>query len=70
MTQKTLEEKYESLPKFLLQLMDILRISIVITLIMDIEKQKFIDLIDGSFLEEKFERELEQTISNTKQITN
>ena len=63
-----LEEKYESLSKFLLQLLDILRISIVVTLIMDIEKPKFIDLIDGSFLEKKYEVELEQILSNTRQI--
>ena len=63
-----LEEKHESLSKFLLQLLDILRISIVVTLIMDIEKPKFIDLIDGSFLEKKYEVELEQILSNTRQI--
>lgn len=67
---KALEEKYESLQKFLLQLMDILRISIIITLMMDVEKQKFIDLIDGSFLEKKFEIELEQIVSNTRHIMN
>lgn len=65
---KELEEKYQSITKLLLVLLDYLRIAIVVTLFLEIKKPAFIDIIDNSFLSEKYEKELDQILLQCKEI--
>lgn len=62
------EEKYEKMDEFLLKLLDLLRIAIVISLMMTVKKEKLIDLIDDSFLDNNKETELRNILRETVEL--
>ena len=65
---KKIEEKYESLSSVLNSLLNLLRIAIVVTLLLDIGKSQMIDLIDNSFLSQENEKQLHGMLSNYKDL--
>lgn len=62
-----LQEKHGELKGLLKTLLDFLRISIVVSLMMHVGKEEFVARIDNSFLEEKSVKSLEQAINPAKQ---
>jgi len=65
---KKYEEKYEKMDKFLLKLLDVLRIAIVISLMITVKKEEMIDLIDDSFLDNNKETELRNILRESIEI--
>lgn len=66
--RKKLESKYKSIQNFVRQLLDYLRISIIVMMLSKREKDDLIDLIDDSFVDKKREEILNSTISSLKNI--
>lgn len=62
------EEKYEKMDEFLLKILDLLRIAIVVSLMMTIKKEKILDLIDDSFLDNTKETELRNFLRESIEI--
>ena len=62
------EEKYGKMEDFLLKLLDILRSSIVVSLVINVRKEKLIDLIDNSFLDEKNETDLRNVLRESREL--
>lgn len=67
-SSKKLSEKYGHSNNLLLQLLNYLRISIVASLLIQVEKPKLIDTIDNSFLSAKSEAELGQILAQIKNV--
>jgi hypothetical protein len=66
--RKKLESKYKSIQNFVRQLLDYLRISIIVMMLSKREKDDLIDLIDDSFVDKKREEMLNSIISPLKNI--
>jgi hypothetical protein len=66
--RKKLESKYKSIQNFVRQLLDYLRISIIVMILSKREKEELIDLIDDSFVDKKREEMLNSIISPLKNI--
>ena len=64
--------KYElkgvQLDQFLKEISDYLRISIVLAIMINYEKEKFVDIIDDSLIDHEKEKLLNNQISNLKKI--
>lgn len=65
--KKKLEEKYKNVKNLLLSLLDYLRISIIVMIFSNKEKDEFIDLIDNSLIDSKQEEQLKRDISMAKE---
>jgi len=62
--KKRLESKYKDVNTVLQSVLDYLRISIIVMILINKEKDEFIDLIDDSFIDRKKEEQLNYAISN------
>lgn len=63
-----LENKYKSVKNLLLYVLDYLRISLIVCLTLNIEKDAFIDVIDKSFIDVKSNEQLTGILSQARQI--
>lgn len=66
--KKKFELKYKELRNLLLSVLDYLRISLIISMTINIEKEEFIDVIDDSFIDEKNNERLKGLINSAKYI--
>jgi len=66
--KKRIESKYKNVMNFLRLLLEYLRISIIIVMLSDKEKDELIDLIDDSFVDEKQEDLLKSVIRRAKDV--
>jgi len=67
-SREVLEDKYGSIDKLLLNLLNYLRISLIITILMQTGKDEFVTRIDNSFLDQESETKLEQTLNSAKYV--
>lgn len=63
-----LEEKHSKVQNILSQLLDLLRISIVISLMLHVSKDEFVESIDKSFLDKQSQNRIEQIINPGKHV--
>ena len=66
--KEELEDKHASMDKLLMNLINCLRIALVITIVMPTSKAEFITIIDNSFLDKESETKLEQTLNSAKHV--
>ncbi len=66
--KRKLESKYKEMRGLLLSILDYLRISLIISITINIEKDEFIDIIDDSLIIEKSNERLKELISSAKYI--
>jgi len=66
--KKKIESKYKDVRNFLLQLLEYLRISIIVMMLSGREKDEIMDLIEDSFIDKKREEMLNGIISRTKDV--
>jgi len=66
--KKRIESKYKDVRNFLLQLLEYLRISIIVMMLSGREKDEIMDLIEDSFVDKKREEMLNGIISRTKDV--
>lgn len=66
--KKKFESKYKELRNLLLSVLDYLRISLIISMTINIEKDEFIDVIDDSLILEKSNERLKGLINSAKYI--
>lgn len=65
---RKLESKYKDVKTLLLSVLDYLRISIIVNILILKEKEEFIDLIDDSLVDRKKEELLNSVISGAKEL--
>ncbi len=66
--KKKYESKYGSLKDFLIKILDHLRIALVLTVLMNKQKEEFVDLLDDSFIDSSKDVILKNQISDWKKI--
>ena len=66
--KKKLESEYNGIRNLMMSVMEYLRISIVLMIMMRIEKDEFIDIIDDSLVDDKQMQRLVGLISSTKHV--
>lgn len=66
--KRKLESKYKDEKTLLLSVLDYLRISIIVNILILKEKEEFIDLIDDSFVDRKKEEQLNSVIFGVKEL--
>jgi len=67
-SKEDLEEKYGNINKLLIKLLNYLRISLVVTVLMSPSKDEFISRIDNSFLDNNSEKKLEQALNPARHV--
>lgn len=63
-----LADKYGSMQNLITKILDFLRLTVISSIMIDMDKEELIDTIDKSFLDAKFQDRLEQFIVPTKNI--
>ena len=66
--KRKLESKYKDVKNLLQQLLEYLRISIIVMILSNREKDELIDLIDDSFIDKRQEEMLNDIVSKAKMI--
>ena len=68
--KEKLSEKFGDSKKPLLELLNYLRLILLVSISMNISKEEFVDVIDKSFLSEEYNTRLKNIVTSTKSIIN